>query len=492
MNREILISTLANETRAAVIENGLLQDLHVEYADAQGLVGNIYKAQVKRILPGMQAAFLDIGLTDNAFLHRRDIFQSSDTPERHNGKADARLPIERLLHEGQRLLVQVTKDRRGDKGASLTTRLSLPSRYLVYQPFGNHITVSRRIVDAEQRAQLASRLEDEQRGLQLDGGIIARTAASAASAEDIRRDLGYLSELWQDIQSQAVQQRDNCFLYQNLPLGLRLLRDSGKVAELKVVVDSRTLYSEVLEFMQAYQLNELATTELYCGDTPLLAEYNLEQHFADALQREVILPSGARLVFDRTEAMTVIDVNTAAFTGRDNPAQTIMQANTEAAIEIARQLRMRNIGGIIVVDFIDMQTASDKQQLVKIMRGALESDPVAVVTADISPLGLMEITRRQSSESLHQQMCEPCEVCGGTGSARNPRTICYQIMRDLHLQDQQFQAQSYTVAAADKVVDQFEGDEAQALAELRNKIAGSINLQRVASANPQHYDISLG
>lgn len=476
----------ARETRAVVLEDGTLQELYVEYDGARGLVGNLYSGKVTRIIPGMQAAFVDIGLAKNAFLPIAGMSRIAASSE--GRPARQKQAIEQLLHEGQRLMVQVDMDPRGDKGARLTNKISIPSKYLVYRPNGVSNGVSNKIQDRQQRERLSSWLEAERQNMPLTGGFIVRTEAELASDEDLRRDLQLLQTIWQGIQSAERELRANGQIYRDIPLSLRLLRDSGEAAEIKFITDSQENYAQAQELASNFVSDCEPLIELYRGPQPLFSKYELEQEIEDVLQRKVALPSGGEIVIDYTEALTVIDVNTSSYIGQT----AVLQTNLEAAVEIARQLRLRNLGGIIVVDFIDMSDPHNKQQIVDVLQRAFKSDSVATSVANVSPLGLVEITRHQKHASLPQRKCQPCDTCNGSGLVENAMSVCFKLLRELQRQDLQFQAQAYTIVAAPDVIELLEHEETASLAELQSTINGAITLQQEAHFSLGHYEIVLG
>ncbi|HED39699.1 MAG TPA: ribonuclease G [Chromatiales bacterium] len=494
MSDEILVNVTPQETRVAVVENGLLQEVYIERTCKRGLVGNIYQGKVSRVLPGMQAAFIDIGLERTAFLHVSDIqlpegFISESDHE--NGGAKPEVAIESLLHDGQKVMVQVFKDPLGSKGARLTMQISMPSRYLVFMPAMKHIGISQRIEDEAERQRLRAILEagmgDE------GGGFIARTAAEGVDEAEILEDMGFLRKLWASVErpEQMAKPQDTMVLYEDLPLVLRMLRDFPVEQIDKIRIDSREAYQRALEFVTQL-IPELAPrTEHYPGERPIFDLYSVEDEIQKALERTVQLKSGGHLCIDQTEAMTTIDVNTGAFVGHRNLEETIFKTNLEAAQAIARQLKLRNLGGIIIIDFIDMGEEEHKRQVLKALEKGLESDRARNFICDVSPLGLVEMTRKRTRESLGQILCEPCSVCNGTGSTKTRETVCYEIFRELMREARQFDATKFLVLASQEVVDLLLDEESTSIAELEEFIGKPIQLQVETLYTQEQFDVVL-
>ncbi|MBM3384879.1 MAG: ribonuclease G [Betaproteobacteria bacterium] len=490
MNEEILVNVTPQETRVAVLGAGQVQELLVERAASRGLVGNIYKGKVARVLPGMQSAFVEIGLERAAFLHVADLFEHRrQAQERAPGEAGPK-PIEAVLAEGQPLLVQVAKDPIGSKGARLSTQISLAGRMLVHLPQDGHIGVSQRIEDESGRQQLRDRLkkllpEDEK------GGFILRTLAEGASDEDLRADIAYLRSLWRDIQSRSLGAAPPALLYQDLSLAQRVLRDMTTDGVKVVRVDSRENFQKLAAFAEAYMPALLAKLEHYTGDRPLFELYNVEPEIEKALSRRVALKSGGTLVIDQTEAMTTIDVNTGGFIGSRTLDDTVFKTNLEAAQAIARQLRLRNLGGIIVVDFIDMGSAQHRVAVLEEFKRALARDRTRMTVSGFTTLGLVEVTRKRSRESLAHVLCEPCPVCGGRGELKTARTVCYEILREVLREARAFPAKELRVLAAQPVCDLFMEEESGALAMLTDFIGRPVSMQVETSYTQEQYDIVL-
>jgi len=483
VTEEILVNVTPQETRVAVIEQGVTQEVHVERASSRGLVGNIYMGRVTRVLPGMQSAFIDVGGERAAFLHVADI---RGVPR--NG--DAARPIERLLSEGQNLLVQVVKDPIGTKGARLSTQLSIAGRFLVYLPQESHIGISQRIEDEEERTHLREKLrqllppEDT-------GGYIIRTVAETASDRELKSDLDYLHRLWGGIQERAGTAEPRALIYQDLGLGLRVLRDFAHEETARILVDSRETCRKMLEFGQDFTPGVAERVEHYNGERPLFDLYGVEDEIEKALARRVDLKSGGYLVIDQTEALTTIDVNTGGFVSGRSFDDTVFRTNLEAAQVIARQLRLRNIGGIVIIDFIDMDTEEHRNAVLNEFRKALARDRTRMTVNGFTGLGLVEMTRKRTRESLAQVLCEPCAVCGGRARLKTPQTVCYAILRDLLREARQFNAREYRILASQPVIDLLLDDESQALALLSDTIGKPVSLQAETAYSQEQYDIIL-
>ena len=483
VTEEILVNVTPQETRVAVIEQGVPQEVHIERASSRGLVGNITMGRVIRVLPCMQSAFIDIGGERAAFLHVADIWG-----QRNGGQPAA--PIEKLLGEGQNLMVQVVKDPIGTKGARLSTQISIAGRYLVYLPQDSHIGISQRIEDEEERAHLREKLqqllppEDK-------GGYIIRTVAESASDGGLKSDIDYLRRLWGGIQDKAATAAPLAPLYRDLDLSLRVLRDFAHEDTARILVDSRETYQSMSGFGQDFTPNVAERIEHYRGERPLFDLYGVEDEIEKALARRVDLKSGGYLVFDQTEALTTVDVNTGGFVGGRSFDDTIFKTNLEAAQVIARQLRLRNIGGMIIVDFIDMDTEEHRNAVLNEFRKALSRDRTHMSVNGFTQLGLVEMTRKRTRESLAQVLCEPCPVCDGRARLKTAQTVCYAILREVLRESRQFNAREYRILASQAVIDMFLDEESQSLAMLSDFIAKPVSLQVETAYNQEQYDIIL-
>jgi ribonuclease G len=482
MSEEILINVTPPETRVAVIENGVLQELIVERTAKRGIVGNVYKGKVCRVLPGMQAAFVDIGLERAAFLHASDI---------HVGNANRSENIAELVHDGSVVVVQVVKDPLGTKGARLTTNISIPSRFMVYMPNMHNVGVSQKIEQEEERTRLREILNQYAEAAGLKGGFIARTAAEAADEFALRADMQFLHRLWESIQAEAESAEPKQMIHEDLPLTLRALRDLVGPEVEKVRVDSRSAWKKGMEFAKQFIPDLAGRIEYYPGERPIFDLYGVEDEIQKALERKVDLKSGGHLVIDQTEAMTTIDVNTGAFVGHRNLEETIFKTNLEAAQAICRQLRLRNLGGIIIIDFIDMTDEEHKRQVLRALERCLAHDHAKTHISEVSVLGLVEMTRKRTRESLEHVLCESCPTCNGRGFIKTAETTCFEIFREILRESRQFDVESLLVLASQEVIDRLLDEESQNLAELEQFIGKPIRLQAEALYTQEQYDVVL-
>ncbi|VAW99524.1 Ribonuclease G [hydrothermal vent metagenome] len=483
MSEEILINITPRETRVAMVENGMLQEVFIERASRLGLVGNIYKGKIQRVLPGMQAAFVDIGLERTAFLHASDIVTENGAEK--NGDN-----IMQLVHQGQEILVQVVKDPLGTKGARLTTHLSIAARFLVFMPGQEHIGVSQKIEGEEERQHLREIVT----GLVTEigqGGYIVRTVAERMSEAELRSDMAFLHKMWAEIQERAVTLPGGALVHEDLRLLMRTMRDQVGAEVEKVRIDSRENYDKVMKFASKF-IPELAPRiEYYPGERPIFDLYSIEDEIQKALGRKVQLKSGGYLIIDQTEAMTTIDVNTGAFVGHRNLEETIFKTNLEATQAIARQLRLRNLGGIIILDFIDMSEPEHRAQVMRALDRSLERDRAKSHICEVSGLGLVEMTRKRTRESLEHVLCEACPTCEGRGSVRTAETVCYEIFRELLREARQFDAQQFLVLASQEVVDIMLDEESTSVAELEEFIGKPIRFQVETLYTQEQFDVVL-
>ena len=492
MIEEILINFSPMETRVAVIENGMLQEVHVERNDHRGIVGNIYLGKVVRVLPGMQAAFIEIGLERAGFIHVADI-------EPKNGQPDSD-DIAQLVREGQSLLVQVLKDPISTKGARLTTQISIPSRYLVYLPGSDHVGISQRIEDESEKQRLKNCLESylahpteslkKTSGFTKEG-VIVRTVAEGVSEQSLQQDVDFLRRLWVQVSQQIATAKAPQIIYQDLPLALRTLRDIAHPQIEKIRIDSKETYQKATEFVDQLVPDMAAKLEHYPGERPIFDLYNVEDEIQKALGRKVLLKSGGYIIIDQTEAMTTVDVNTGAYVGHRNLEETIFKTNLEAATAIGRQLRLRNLGGIIILDFIDMHDLEHQRQVARTLDRALAKDHVKTKVLIVSELGLIQMTRKRTRESLEQLLCEPCSSCEGTGTNKTPETICYEIFREILRAHRAYDTNTYLVLASQAVIDQLLDEEAHRLAELEQFIGKTISLRLEPMYGSEQYDVVL-
>lgn len=480
MSEEILINVTPPETRVALVENGTLQEVLIERRHRRVLVGNIYKGLILRTLPGMQAAFVDIGLERAAFLHASDI-HIKDNPSDD---------IEALVREGDSILVQVVKDPLGTKGARLTTNFSFPSRYLVYMPSLKNAGVSQKILDEEERRRLRELLNQPGEQAQpLEGGFIARTAAEGTTDAVLKSDMLYLNRLWLSVLERIAINKAPALIHEELPLALRALRDlSGPRVE-RIRMDSRSSWQKAVDFAQRFIPEVTARVEYYTGDRPLFDLYGIEDEIQKALERKVELKSGGHLVIDQTEAMTTIDVNTGGFVGHRTLEETIFKTNLEAAQAICRQLRLRNLGGIIILDFIDMKDEEHKRQVIRTLERCLAQDHAKTQISEVSALGLVQMTRKRTRESLEHTLCGPCPCCAGRGTLKSVRTVCYEIFRELLREARQFEVEQLLLLASQDVIDSLLDEEADHLAELEDFIGKPIKLQAEPLYTQEQFDV---
>lgn len=484
ITKEILVNVTPQEIRVAILENGMLHELYIERSRSRGLVGNVYKGRVARVLPGMEAAFIEMGLERAAFLHVSDMAQAN----KNNG---GQMPhITQILQEGQELLVQVIKDPMGTKGARLTTNITIPSRYLVFMPNSDNVGVSSRIDSEEERERLRSVLLSKE-GRKEGMGYIIRTAAEVASDESIARDIQYLNRLWDNINNKTSEVKEGNVVHKDLPLYLRVLRDMVDDDLEKIRVDSRETYNVMLEFTETYVPEVIGLVEHYPGERPIFDLHGVEDEIQKGLEKKVLLKSGGYLIIDQTEAMTTIDVNTGAYVGSRNLEETIFKTNLEAAQAISRQLRLRNLGGIVILDFIDMAEDEHKRQVLRALEKALEKDHTRTHVCDVSALGLVEMTRKRTRESLEHVLCGVCPTCEGRGSIKTAETVCYEIFREILREARQYDAKELLVLASQEVVDMLVDEESGSLAELEDFIEIPIKFQVESLYTQEQYDVVI-
>jgi len=482
MSEEILINVTPQETRVAIMEQGIVQELHIERNASLGLVGNIYKGAVCRVLPGMQSAFVEIGLQRAAFLHVADVLECTS--------ADQEKTIQEVLQEGQPLIVQVIKEPIGTKGARLTTQISIAGRFLVYLPQQDHIGVSQRIEDEAERELLRDRLlkllpEDRA------GGYIIRTMSETATDEELLADIDYLQKVWCNIQASSATAANRSLVFQDLNLPMRVLRDVVSSHTERILVDSRESYQNLVEFGEQYAQRAVKRLEHYQGIRPLFDMYNVENEIKKAMSRKVEMKSGGYLIFDQTEALTTVDVNTGSFVNGKSLSDTIFKTNLEAAQCIARQLRLRNLGGIIIIDFIDMDEDEQRVAVLAELNKMLGKDRARTWVSGFSELGLVEMTRKRTRESLAHVLCEPCISCQGRGELKTAQTLCYEILRELLRHARQFSAKEFRVIACPRVIDLLMDEESQSLANLSAFIGKPVSLHADTQYAQESFDIVL-
>lgn len=502
MSAEILVNITARETRVALVENGLLQEVYLQRAAREGVVGNIYNGVVQRVLPGMQAAFVDIGLERTAFLHASDIQRrvaidgNGHSAEPKNGDDAVKEPpplIQELVREGDSILVQVLKDPMGTKGARLTTYLSVPSRYMVMLPKSEQIGVSVRIEDEDERSRLKNVLQElvAKRPDGLQQGYIVRTAGEGVDEESLAADLAFLDKLWASISKKVSTTPRGQLVHSDLPLMLRVLRDLTDATVDKVRVDQPEAFDRICAFAEDFTPELVGKIERFEAERPIFDLFGVEDELNRALHRKAPLKSGGYLIIEQTEALTTIDVNTGGFVGRRNLEDTIFKTNVEATQAIGRQLRLRNLGGIIILDFIDMVDEEHKKQVLRSLEKILARDPAKTVVNEISPLGLVEMTRKRTRESLEHLLCEPCHTCGGRGSVKTVDTVCYEILREILRASRQLDAREVLVMAGEAVIDRLREEETAAVAELEAHLDTSIRLQADPQYQQEQFDVIL-
>ena len=497
MQQDILINWSPQETRVAVVEGGAVQELHVERTLERGLVGNVYLGKVVRVLPGMQSAFIDIGLERAAFLHVADVWHRPAEGEtlseaRQARQSQPQVPIERQVFEGQPLMVQVIKDPLGSKGARLSTQISVAGRLLVFLPQDDHVGVSQKIPQAERDA-LRNRLQGlvgtkETGG---GGGFILRTNGEDSSDAELAEDIIYLRKTWARIKDASVRLPAGSLLHQDLNLLQRVLRDLVGEDTATIRIDSKEQFAMLGAFGREFMPAAVPKLQLYKGERPIFDLFAIDEEIARALGRRVDLKSGGYLIVDQTEALTTIDVNTGGFVGARNFDDTIFKTNLEAAQAIARQLRLRNLGGIVIVDFIDMVRDDHQQAVLGEFRKQLARDRVKTMAGSFSQLGLVEMTRKRTRESLAHMLCEPCEACQGKGTVKTARSVTYDILREILREARQFNPREFRVVASPRVVELFLDEESQHLAGLSDFIGKPISLQAESAMGQEQYDILL-
>lgn len=488
MTAELLVNITPSETRVAYIDGGILQEIHIEREARRGIVGNIYKGRVSRVLPGMQAAFVDIGLDKAAFLHASDIMPHTECVAGEEQKNFQVRDIAELVRQGQDIMVQVVKDPLGTKGARLTTDITLPSRYLVFMPGADHVGVSQRIdseAERERLKQIVAHYCDEQ------GGFIIRTAAEGIGNEELSQDAAFLKRLWTKVMERKRRNQTRYMLYGELALAQRILRDFAGAALDRIRVDSRLTHELLLEFTAEYIPEMTAKLEYYSGKQPIFDLYDVENEIQRSLERKVELKSGGYLIIDQTEAMTTIDINTGAFVGHRNLDETIFNTNIEATQAIARQLRLRNLGGIIIIDFIDMGNEEHRRRVLHSLEQALSKDRVKTGINGFSQLGLVEMTRKRTRESIEHVLCSECPTCHGRGTVKTIETVCYEIMREIVRVYHAYDSDRFLVYASAAVGEALKNDESHALAEVEIFVGKQVKVQIEPLYSQEQFDVVM-
>ena len=508
MATELVINASSHETRIALIENGTIAELHIERAREKGIIGNIYKGRVIRILPGMQAAFVDIGLEKAAFLYVADVFDDieeyesllyNNENETESGSSDEDIenshhdfrplhPIEELLQEGQELLVQISKEPIGTKGARITSHISLPGRHLVYMPTVDHVGISRRIEDEEERERLRLAVETLK---QPGSGYIVRTVSEGKSEDDLLSDMQYLSTLWSEITRGGESTAAPCLIHSDLDVVQKVVRDIVTEQVDKIIVDSKPDYDRIVQFIATFMPMMKYSIELYDNEEPIFDRFGLEVEISRALGRKVWLKSGGYIIIEQTEALTAVDVNTGRFVGKHNLEDTILKTNLEAVKEIAYQLRLRNIGGIIIIDFIDMEKEANRDKVFTALEDAMKGDKSKTNILKISDLGLVEMTRKRVRESIGRMMCEPCSYCEGRGYIKSKTTVCHEIFRELRREMLNSYGNKAVVSVNPQVADLLYDEERRSLEDLERKFKKRITVRAKPGFHQEQFEILI-
>lgn len=488
MSEEILINSTPSETRVALVENGMLQEVWLERASHSAYMGNIYIGEVSRVLPGLQAAFVDIGLERTAFLHARDMVRRNPLTAEDDDSPEPL--IAELLRPGEMVIVQVIKDPLGSKGARLTTNISIPSRFLVLLPDCETVGVSVRIDEEQERArlkELVHTLRDDEQG----HGYIVRTNAEGVNDFALSADMVYLGKVWQSIKERSENSSVISCIYEDLSLPLKALRDMMHEKVDRVRIDSTEVLQRARDFARRFVPDWLERIEEYAIERPIFDSFGVEDEIEQALMPTAHLKSGGYLVFDQTEAMTTIDINTGGYVGHRNLEETIYKTNLEATQAIARQLRLRNLGGIIIIDFIDMADEEHRRQVMRSLERVLERDHAKTSVNEFSPLGLVEMTRKRTTESLERRLCVPCPTCSGRGTIKSTETVCLEIFREIVRSSRQFEASKLMVLASSQVVERILDEQSSTVAELEELIGKSIRFQREDQYSQEQFDVVL-
>jgi ribonuclease G len=500
LTKQIIINALPFETRVALIEGGTLSEFYIERPCERGIVSNIYKGKVVRVLPGMQSAFVDIGLERAAFLYGGDIITGNELPDfldddDHDSEKEDEPPnhptryfkITDLVKEGQEILVQVAKDAIGTKGARITTYLSLPGRYVVLMPNINHIGISRRIRSEEERTRLKTIVQETKP----DGvGVIVRTASEGVPDEKISADIEFLVKLWDSIKARTATAKAPSLVHEDLNLMFRTTRDLMSKDVDRIVIDDKDKYQELVRFLNRFSVKLGAQVQLYQGDVPIFHAYGIELEIGKALQSKVWLKSGGYLVIDQTEALTAIDVNTGRFVGSKSLGDTVVKTNLEAVKEIVLQLRLRNLGGIIILDFIDMDRNDDRERVFQALFEELKKDKARTSALRISELGLVQMTRKRTEESLAHKLCSPCPYCEGKGRVKSGITICHEILRDLVREFSKNDKQNFVIKANPQIVDRLIEEDGDIIEEIKTRFQKNAIIKAENNFHVEQYELT--
>jgi ribonuclease G len=510
MSNELIINSRPHETRVALVENGIVVELHIERKPGQELMGNIYQGRVVRVLPGMQAAFVDIGLERTAFLYVLDVYRDFFDLEKtmlENNKANeyndysdpgssqsvplygVSFQIEDMLHEGQVIMVQVSKEPIGNKGARLTSHISIPGRHLVLMPTVNHIGISRRIEDKEERERLKEIIQEIRPS---DLGFIVRTVGEGAPKERLKSEMEFLVKLWSNIQGKMEKRSNPGLLHKDLSISLRAVRDLFTKEVDRLIIDSREEYENIMEFILAFERRLRYCVELYEDSEPIFDAFGIEMEISRALHNKIWLKSGGYIVIELTEALTAIDVNTGSYVGKGNPEETILKTNLEAVKEIAYQLRFRNIGGLIVIDFIDMEKKANRERVFMALREALQKDKAKSTILHMSDLGLIEMTRKRTRANLNRLLTEPCVYCDGRGTLKSKETICYELFRELERECPVSEEwENVRVLVNPEVDTVLREEEQESIMDLEKRLKKRITIIAKKDFHLEQYEISL-
>ncbi len=490
MSRDLIVSSSPRETRVALLEEGVIAELFIERETQRGIVGSIYKGRVTRVLPGMQSAFVEIGLERDAFLHAADVFE--ELPENlltSEELASAReAPIEDRLHEGQELVVQVLKEPMGTKGARITSHVSLPGRYLVLMPTVEHVGVSRKITDEEERRRLKAILKEfrQERG---GGGLIARTAGLGRDAEAFFRDGRYLSRTWDEVRALASRQRAPVLLYREPSLVERLLRDLLSEEISSIRLDNEREFQRTLELVRALEPSLAPRVRLHQGPAGIMEEHGVSAELERALRSKVWLPSGGYIVINQTEALVAIDVNTGRFVGKNHLEETLLKANLDAVREIVRQIRLRDLGGIIVVDFIDMEERKSRRDVMRALEQELRSDRSPTKMLSVNEFGLVVLTRKRVKQSLERLLMQPCPYCSGSGQVKSVGTVCSEIYDEVRKLAADMSGQRLLLRVNPEVARALAGEEASVVRALAALVGGEVSLQTDPLLHQEQFDV---
>jgi ribonuclease G len=493
MANELIINATSYETRVALLEDKVLAELYIERARDRGIVGNIYKGRVVKVLPGMQAAFVDIGLEKAAFLYVSDVYgrvedyeEMGFPGEEMSSYFNPSTQIEDLLSEGQEILVQVSKEPLGTKGTRITSYVTLPGRYLVFMPTVDHIGVSRRIRDEKERRRLKEIVQSMKPPA---GGFIVRTASEGAEPEEIGSDMEFLLRLWGNIQKKRENSAAPCVIYSDLTMVLRAIRDILSPQVNRIVIDSKEEYANIVNFINAYMPKQKYEITLYEKQEPIFDAYGIEVEIDKLLGRKIWLKSGGYIVIDMAEALVAVDVNTGRYVGKRNLADTILKTNLEAAKEIAYQLRLRNIGGIIIIDFIDMDREGDREKVYQALEEAIRKDRQKTNIFKISELGLVEMTRKRTRENIARILGEHCSYCEGAGYIKSKTTLCYNIFREIERTSTELGGRSILVEVNPEVAALFYEEERTTVEELEQRLKKKIIIKSKAGLHQEQFNI---